>query len=246
MEHIILLDTVDSTNDCAKDLAKQGAAHGTAVMAKSQTAGRGRMGRSFLSPEGGLYLSVILRPRERAEALMALTAVLAAAACDAIEEVCGIRPGIKWINDLVLGGKKLAGVLTELSLTSDGYVDYAICGIGLNCNGELAELSPPVREIATSILAETGEKTDMPALAKAICRHWVAACDTLEDPAHMEAYRENCVTLGKTVRVLGAEVYTAIALNVGNDGALTVQTEDGQTHRVFTGEVSVRGIYGYA
>ena len=124
MKKLIYLDTAASTNDYAKVLAQQGAPHGTAVLAKSQTAGRGRMGRSFLSPEGGLYLSLILRPKEKAEALMSLTAVLALAACDAVEEVCGLRPGVKWINDLVVNGKKLAGILTELQLTPDGHVRY--------------------------------------------------------------------------------------------------------------------------
>lgn len=247
MERMIFLDTVPSTNDYAKDLARQGAAHGTAVMAKSQTAGRGRMGRSFLSPEGGLYLSVILRPRERAEELMALTAVLAAAVCDAVEQVCGIRPGVKWINDLVLDGKKLAGVLTELSLTADGYVDYAVCGIGINCNGDIAELSPQVQEIATSLLVHTGKRTDLEALAKVMASRIVRACDTAvrEKTVWMERYRKNCVTLGKTVRVLGAEPYEATALNVDGDGALQVRTADGKIHKIFSGEVSVRGLFGY-
>lgn len=247
MERMIFLDTVPSTNDYAKDLARRGAAHGTAVMAKSQTAGRGRLGRSFLSPEGGLYLSVILRPREKVEELMALTAVLAAAACDAIKEVCGIYPGIKWINDLVLDGKKLAGVLTELSLTSDGYVDYAVCGIGVNCNGKLAALSPQVREIATSILTHTGKQTDLDLLAKAMVSHLTAACDTAvrEKTAWMERYRKNCVTLGRSVRVMAAQPYEATALNVDEDGALQVRTEDGIIRRIFSGEVSVRGLFGY-
>ena len=240
MENIILLDTVPSTNDYAKNLARQGAAHGTAVMAKCQTAGRGRMGRSFLSPEGGLYLSVILRPRERAEKLMALTAMLAAAACDAVEQVCGIRPGIKWINDLVLDGKKLAGVLTELSLTADGCVEYAVCGIGINCNGDLSSLSPEVRKIATSLLEQTGKQTDISALTEAMVHRW-----TNPDINWLETYRRDCVTLGKTVRILGAEEYTATAVDIDHDGALVVKTEDGELHRVFSGEVSVRGLYDY-
>lgn len=244
MEKIIYLDTAASTNDYAKTLAAQGAPHGTAVVARRQTAGRGRMGRSFLSPEGGLYLSVILRPRQKADKLLPLTAVLAAAACDAVEEVCHVQPGVKWINDLVLNGKKLAGVLTELKLTADGRVDYAVCGIGVNCNADSAAFSPEVRDIATSILAETGGKTDLQKLAEALARHIINACDTIDNAAWMAKYRRRCVTLGKRVRVLGAEEYEATALDVDNDGALLVETEQG-VRRVFAGEVSVRGLYGY-
>ena len=240
MKKLIYLDTAASTNDYAKVLAQQGAPHGTAVLAKSQTAGRGRMGRSFLSPEGGLYLSLILRPKEKAEALMSLTAVLALAACDAVEEVCGLRPGVKWINDLVVNGKKLAGILTELQLTPDGHVEYAICGIGVNCAGVPAE----VRDIATSLLDETGCETDLSRLAVAMARHMTNACNTVKDPVHMEKYRKNCVTLGKTVRVLGKDEYEATALDVDDDGALLV-CKDGQVRRVFSGEVSVRGLFGY-
>lgn len=247
MENIIVLDTVPSTNDYARQLARQGASHGTAVMAKCQTAGRGRMGRSFLSPEGGLYLSVILRPKEKAAELMALTAVLAEAACDAVEQVCGVRPGIKWTNDLVLENKKLAGVLTELSLTAEGAVDYAVCGIGVNCNGDLWALSPEVREIATSLLAHTGKKTDLQQLARTMTACFVKACDTAvtEKTAWLERYGKDCVTLGKTVRIMAAEPYEAEAVNVDEDAALLVKTESGEIRRIFSGEVSVRGLFGY-
>lgn len=240
MENILVLNTVDSTNDYAKHLAKQGAAHGTAVLAKSQTAGRGRMGRSFLSPEGGLYLSVILRPQRRAEELLALTACLAAAACDAVEEVCHIRPGVKWVNDLILGSKKLAGILTELSLTPDGFVDYAVCGIGINCNTEC--IAPELREMATSILLETGKTTDIGLLAQAVVRHWSAITDPT---VYLRKYRSDCVNLGKPVRVLAAEPYTATAVDVDASGALVVLTQSGEERRISSGEVSVRGLYGY-
>ena len=124
-------DAIDSTNTQAKNMAKQGAPHGTVVIAGSQSAGRGRMGRSFTSPpDAGLYLSVVLRPNCPAEALMHLTCAAAVAGCDAVEAVCGIRPDIKWTNDLVFGSKKLGGILTELSINSaTGLVDFAIIGI---------------------------------------------------------------------------------------------------------------------
>lgn len=236
MENFVLLETVSSTNDHAKALARQGAANGTAVRALRQTAGRGRMGRSFLSPEGGLYLSVILRPEVRAEALSVLTPVLAAAACRAVEKIAAVRPKIKWCNDLVLEGKKLAGILTEPSLRPDGTVDFVVCGIGLNCGA--------VPEEVADIAACLPKETDVSALAEAVVQAWTQAVQTLTDPAHMAFYRENCVTLGKAVRVMAAEPWEGIAKDVDDSGALLVE-KDGTLYRVFTGEVSVRGLFGY-
>jgi len=236
MENFLILDSVTSTNDYAKTLARQGAAHGTAVLAKSQSAGRGRMGRTFLSPEGGLYLSVILRPRAEAAQLMALTPVLAEAACDAVEQVTGLRPKIKWCNDLLLENKKLAGILTEPSLKPDGTADFVVCGIGLNCR--------TVPEEVKDMAAGLGEAVNIPALAEKIRDAWLQAAETLDDPCHMAGYRKDCVTLGKQVRVMEAEPWEGIAADVDDSGALIVE-RDGQRRRIFTGEVSVRGLYGY-
>ena len=122
-----------STNDDLKAMAKDGAPHGTVLIAGTQSGGHGRMGRSFHSPEGkGMYLSVILRPGCNPNELMHLTCAAAVAACDAVERSCGLRPGIKWINDLTLAGRKLGGILTELGFGSDGKVSYAVIGIGIN------------------------------------------------------------------------------------------------------------------
>ena len=127
-----VLDTVDSTNNLAKALAVQGAPAGTVLVADCQTGGRGRLGRSFSSPPGlGVYLSVILRPEAPPPALMHLTCAVAEVLCDGVEAASGLRPGIKWTNDLVSGGRKLAGILTELSLEAEsGHVQYAVVGAG--------------------------------------------------------------------------------------------------------------------
>ena len=233
MENFIFLDAVPSTNDHAKALARKGAPHGTAVVAKSQSAGRGRMGRSFLSPEGGLYLSVILRPQVQAAELSALTPVLAVAACDAIEKICNLRPGIKWCNDLLLGGKKLAGILTEPCLRPDGTVDFAVCGIGLNC----AAVPEDVADIATCL----PQMPDIPLLAEAIRDAWTEISATLTDPGHMVRYRAGCVTIGKPVLVCAEAPWEGFAADVADDGALLVE-KDGETRRIFTGEVSVRNL----
>ena len=128
-------ETIESTNTEAKKIAKDGVPHGTTLVADRQTGGRGRMGRSFASPAGmGIYLSMILRPECRAPELMHLTCAVAVAVCNAIEEVTGFRPCVKWINDLIAKEKKLGGILTELALLpGTDKVDYAIVGIGINC-----------------------------------------------------------------------------------------------------------------
>ena len=125
-------EAIDSTNTQAKRMAKEGAPHGTVLVAGYQAGGRGRMGRTFQSPAGeGMYLSVILRPGCTPDRLMHLTCAAGVAACEAVEAVCGIRPQVKWINDLVLGDRKLGGILAEMSL-DQGVVDYAVIGIGIN------------------------------------------------------------------------------------------------------------------
>lgn len=245
-EELITLDTVDSTNLLAKKLAMAGAVHGTAVVAQTQTAGRGRMGRSFLSPEGGIYLSVILRPRGGLKQLMSLTAHLAVAACDAVEEATGFRPQVKWLNDLVAGRKKLAGILAETVLGKDGAAEAVICGIGINCAAPAAAFSQEVREMATDLLAVTGKEPDRDLLTGLLIRNILRICDGDFPELLMARYRKDCITVGREVRVVrGDETFTATACAVSDDGALLVVTESGETQRIFSGEVSVRGLYGY-
>ena len=156
-------ESLDSTNTHAKELARQGAAAGTVIIAQTQSAGRGRLGRSFHSPaDTGLYFSLILRPDCKPEQLMHLTCAAAVAACDAVERSCGLRPGIKWINDLTLEGKKLGGILTELSFSTDGRVSSAVIGIGINVKKKSfpRELQP----IACS-LADFAPQPELSALA---------------------------------------------------------------------------------
>lgn len=149
---ILCLDRIDSTNTECKRQAMAGAPEGLAVIAEEQTAGRGRAGRSFQSPrDGGLYLSVLMRPRLALSQVSDMTAWVAVAVCDAVEAVCGLRPQIKWTNDLILNGKKLCGVLTELGLTRDNGLDYLVTGIGINVNQQETDFEGEVREIATSL-----------------------------------------------------------------------------------------------
>ena len=234
-----------STNDLAKKLAQEGALHGTVVMAHRQTAGRGRMGRTFLSPEGGVYLSVILRPQIPATELLNLTPRLALCAMHAVEESCHILPQIKWINDLVINGKKVAGILTELGLDEKGNCAYAVCGVGVNCNGSRDEFPAHLQKTTTSLREETGKAVDISLLAGTLVREILALLQTAPQ-GQMEEYRKNCLTVGKAVQLLrGETIIPATAENVDDDGGLWVCYEDGTREKVTSGEVSVRGLYGY-
>ena len=243
---LVCLSETGSTNDDAKALAAQGGESGTVVIAESQTAGRGRQGRSFQSPKGkGLYLSALLRPELPPERLMTVTALAGVAVCRAVEEVCGLCPGIKWPNDPVLRGRKLCGILTEL--TGDGAL---VLGIGINDSQTAADFSPDVAEMATSLEAAAGRAVSRPALAAALIRaldgmYADLLAGTLEE--YRTAYRRACVNLGRTVQLVtprGRE--TAEAVDIDPEFGLVVRDAAGTLRTVRSGEVSVRGLYGYA
>ena len=243
-------DTIDSTNTRAKLLAKEYAPHGTVLIAGTQTAGRGRMGRSFSSPQQmGVYLSVILRPQCPPADLMHLTCAAAVAGCKAVETVSGLCPNIKWTNDLVYGKKKLGGILTELSLDSrTGLVDYAIVGIGINCNQRRQDFPTELQDMATSLR----ELTNTPCAPEKLSAALVEALYQMDQmllsqkTAIMDYYRSRCMTLDQDIMVLrGDEVRYGTAIGLDDDGGLIVCFTDGSVQTVSSGEVSVRGMYGY-
>lgn len=243
------LPETDSTNDQLKILARQGAPHGTALIADHQTGGRGRKGRTFLSPSGmGIYLSILLRPDCAPTELMHLTCAAGCAMCDAVEAAAGFRPGIKWTNDLVFGKRKLGGILTELGFTPQGALDYAIVGIGINCRQKASDFPPEIRDIAGSLTMAAGQEIDRAKTAAAMLdalyqmdRRLLSHKDSI-----LDQYRRDCVTLGKEISLVrGDEVRHGAALDIGSDGALIVRFPDGHREAVNSGEVSVRGMYGY-
>ena len=241
---------LDSTNTFAKALAVQGAPHGTVIIAGSQTGGRGRMGRSFHSPEGtGLYFTAILRPDCEAAELMHLTCAVAVAVADAIESVCGVKAGIKWINDLVCGTRKVAGILTELVLVpGSAKVAAAIVGIGINCRQTVDDFPPELRSIAGSLSMAAGKDVSPAALAAAIVEQLSNLAPTLltDKAAIMDRYRANCIILGREVSLHKADTVThATAVGIDDEGALVVEYPDGRRESVSSGEASVRGMYGY-
>ena len=243
-------DTIDSTNTRAKVLAKEGAPHGTVLIAGKQTVGRGRMGRSFSSPAGmGVYLSVILRPNCPPEKLMHLTCAAGVAACKAVETAASIAPQIKWTNDLVCGTKKLGGILTELSLDSaSGLVEYAIVGIGINCCQQKTDFPAELQDMATSLTQLTGSICSPARLAASLTEALFAMDKQLfaEKKLLMDSYRNRCITLGKDIVVVrGEDRAYGTALDLDEDGGLLVRFRDGTERVVSSGEVSVRGMYGY-
>lgn len=242
------LDMVDSTNSYAKMLARQGAPHGTAVLAEAQTGGRGRLGRQFSSPRSlGLYCSVVLRYDLPPERLFLLTPLMAEAARQAVVACTGLEPQVKWINDLVLHGRKLCGILTELGMRGSA-LDYVVVGIGLNCNQQAADFPPELRETAISLaqaLERPVERELVTGALLAQVRQAAAAVENAPD-AWLETYRQHCITLGKDVQLIcGEQVRQAHVDDMDEQGALMVTLPDGSRERVFSGEVSVRGMYGY-
>lgn len=239
-------DSIDSTNSHLKRMAQEGAVHGCVAVADAQTAGRGRMGRSFQSPVGkGLYLSVLLRPDVSAQALMRATGMAAVAAARAIETVCGANVGIKWTNDLVLNGRKLCGILAETVMM--GAETALIIGVGINVHHQMTDFEGEVAEIATSLSLE-GYSVGRSQLAAALIEELYRLSDALggDIAEYLREYRRRCVTLGKDARLLWTEGQERVfAEDIDEAFGLVVRRENGERFAVRTGEVSVRGLYGY-
>ena len=246
---LLCLDTVDSTNNELKRRADT-APDGLAVLAQEQTGGRGRLGRSFVSPAGkGLYLSVLLRPQcVLADAGM-LTAWTAVAVCRALERCCGVRAGIKWPNDIVLEGRKLCGILTELELEAEtAALRHVIVGVGINVSQDAADFGPEVAPVAISLAQALGQAPRRSQLAAEV----LSALDDLyrafpaQKADYLARYRALCVTAGRAVRVLRpGQVRTGTAEAVNEDFALLVRWDNGEQEALSSGEVSVRGLLGY-
>ena len=243
-------EEADSTNDQLKIMARQGFPHGTVLIADRQSGGHGRMGRSFHSPGGmGIYFSILLRPQCSPKDLMHLTCATAVAMCDAVQAAAGFRPGIKWTNDLVFQKRKLGGILTELGLSAKGTVDYCIIGIGINCRQKSGDFAEDIRDIAGSLAMVTGKDIDRAAVAAAMMEalYHMDRCLLTEKESMLERYRKDCITIGQEISLLrvGEEVRHGKAIGRDDAGAVVIQFSDGSVETVNSGEVSVRGMYGY-
>ncbi len=243
-------DSIDSTNAMAKRLARLDAPHGTVLVANRQTDGRGRLGRSFHSPEDmGVYMSVILRPNCKPEQIMHLTCAVGVAACDAVEKVAAFRPQIKWTNDLVFKKRKLAGILTELSVNpNSGLVAYAIVGIGINCCQEAEDFPGEIAGFAGSLSSVSGNDINRFQLTAAMMEALEKMSNTLlsQKESIMNQYREDCITLGQDVSInQGGDIRYGNVYGMNDDGGLMIAFADGHREVIQSGEVSIRGMYGY-
>lgn len=232
-------DVTDSTNTRAREYAARGYDGAPAVfMADGQTAGRGRRGRSFDSARGaGLYVSILFKPDNTDPVLITVRAAVAVAR--ALEAVCGLRAGIKWVNDITVGGKKLAGILTEGGFGADGKLDYAVCGIGINTVSR--SFPDGLSDIATAIEDETGSAPERDRLAERILLEFFSA-DGADEV--IREYRERSVIIGRRVEVrrLSGEIYRAKAVGITDAGALTVELDSGIREELISAEVSVKNI----
>ena len=228
---------VGSTNDEAATLAAQGAAEGTTVVAAEQIGGRGRRKRAWLSPAGGLWLSVVLRPALPADQWPLVGFAAGIGAARAVEEIAHVRVGLKWPNDLMIDERKLGGVLVEARGPA------VMAGIGINANIALDDFPPDIRPIATSLLAVLARPVDLAALARALLEQFESVYDLLALNADdvLAGWRERDLTRGRQVRVSGAEDLGGVAEDVDRTGALLVKTSTG-IRRIVAGDVSVRAV----
>jgi len=240
---IFFSQSVDSTNEWAKKLAKLGAAEGTIAIAQIQTAGRGRLRRKWNSPEGGLWFSVILRPSINANEAVRLVFVAGLAAAEVLREQYGLQTETKWPNDVLIRGQKICGVLAELS-TTDGNVDFAILGLGVNANFRVESALPEsLWETATSIADETGKKVGLDCLFRALIEKLEGYYGVFLKEgfgAVLEKWKIYAGFLGRRVEILDhGERVRGTAPDVDADGFLALKLEDGSLRRFVTGDVSV-------
>lgn len=241
-------DTLDSTNTKAKQLAEEGAPHGTLVIANQQSGGKGRRGRTWESPANtGIWMTLILKPDMNPTHASMLTLVMALAVTKACNEITNAACSIKWPNDIVLNRKKICGILTEMSAEMD-YINHIVIGVGINAN--MDEFPDELEEKATSIKKENGEKINRAQLINKVMMHFEEEYGLFMKNKNLSLQLDNynnlLVNKEKEVVVIEpSNEYNGIAHGINQSGELLVEKSDGQVIQVYAGEVSVRGIYGY-
>jgi BirA family biotin operon repressor/biotin-[acetyl-CoA-carboxylase] ligase len=227
---VVWVPSVTSTNDVALVSAEAGAKEGFTIAAHVQTAGRGRRGRKWASPKGGLWASVVLRPSIQSRDLGLLSIACALAAARAIEDETGLKPGLKWPNDIVLAGKKVGGVLLE-SRTARGKVEYVVAGIGINANLKTKQLPPDIRESATTLLDHLAERVSLDDLLASFLRHFAElykGLGTGKRAQVLDAWKERDTLAGQRVSVTGTRRIEGICGGVDGAGRLLIREESGK------------------
>jgi BirA family biotin operon repressor/biotin-[acetyl-CoA-carboxylase] ligase len=241
---IFFRHSVDSTNNWAKELAKLGADEGTVAVAETQTAGRGRLERRWFSPKGGLWFSVVLRPKLETSETVKLVFVAGLAVAYVLRELYDLKAETKWPNDVLVNGQKVCGILSEMSTTEEK-VNYAVLGIGINANFDTRKVLPKeLRTSATSLENELGARINLDQLFKAMLEKLECIYDLFSDNGFatvLNEWKKHADFLGKRVEVRsGAEKLCGLAEDVDEDGSLIVKLDGGVTKRVFVGDVTVR------
>lgn len=235
------LPQVDSTNLEAKRWALEGAAHGSLVLAERQDMGRGRLGRSFASPPGGMYISVVLRPRAGGGVPVLTTAAAAVAACRATQKLCGLSLGIKWVNDLYVGGKKCCGILTEAGTGVEmGEIEYMVVGIGINYTTPQDAFPKEIRDVATSLFPGGPAPVPRAQLAAGIHAELLKLFDKLPGKTFLPEYKKRSIVLGRPVTVMATPPWQGFAVDIDDEARLLVRTEGGEVIPLSFGEISVK------
>ncbi|MBQ7774822.1 MAG: biotin--[Lachnospiraceae bacterium] len=239
---------MDSTNEAAKRGADAGEVHGAVFRADCQTAGKGRRGRSWYSQaEGNLYFTILLRPQLTPEKASMLTLVMAYAVAQAVRECTGLEAMIKWPNDIVVHGRKVCGILSEMKLSGRA-VEYCIIGTGINVGQK--SFATDIQNMATSLSLEAGEMVECDVLLQKVLSCFESAYETFISAGNLtpiqEQYNALLINMDRQVRVLDPKgEYEGIARGITRTGELLVELSEGMCKKVYAGEVSVRGLYGY-
>lgn len=239
---IMVYDEVTSTNTVAKELASSGAEHGTLVVADTQTEGKGRLGRVFVSPKGkGLYMSMIVRPPFSIETASLITSSVACGVASAVEKLCNHDVRIKWVNDLYMNGRKMCGILTEASLGMEmKSLDYAVVGIGINVRSAEGGFSRDLRVSATSIEDETGLKTDRNRLCAEVVNSLEYYLDNTENRNFIREYRKRELLTGNTITAnVNGSTIIAFAEGIDDNANLVVKLPDGTLKNLSSGEANL-------
>lgn len=237
--------SVTSTNDILKQLAVEGQQQGYALVAAHQTAGKGRLGRSFYSPEGsGVYISLLVRPKMKAENSLLITTSAAVAVCRAIESVSGGRlsPKIKWVNDIYINSKKVCGILTEASVSFEsGMLEYAVIGIGINITTPEGDFPEDIKSVATSLFGQIEQDNIRNRLTAQVLTELQKIVDSPAAPELLEEYRKRQLLIDRDVIVIKPDRrLPARALGIDDRARLLVKYEDGSRESLYSGEVSVK------
>jgi len=241
---ILFSREIDSTNEWAKELALNGAYEGTVVIVEIQTAGHGRLGREWFSPSGGLWFSLILRPKLRPPEAVKLTFVAGLAVAKVLREMFDLKVETKWPNDVLVNGQKICGILTEMN-TTDETVNFVIVGIGVNANFDVEKVLPEqLKKVVTSLENELGRKVQLEKLFRALLEQLEKLYELFTKEGFkpvLEEWKNYAGFLGQQVQVTSlTEELGGLALDVDCDGALVLRLEDGTRKQVFVGDVSLR------